>query len=140
MEELFDILIGIFFIVAAIAAKTGKKNGKKTVNVSKAASKVMRDVQYQKEELKAEAPVRTATPMTRMQTEKPRPVEKIESHFHEGRQDVPCPATEVRPMDRAKEHTVPAVPGLKMAFDRNTVLRGFVMSEILNRPRPGMRR
>ena len=137
MEDMFDILIGLFFVVVAVAAKMGKKTGKQTANTNKTATKVMRDVQFQKEEMKTQAPVQTAV---KAQTEKPKPVVKAEEHFHEGKQDVPCPATEARPMLRAQEQAVPEIPGLQMKFDRNTVLQGFVMSEILNRPRPGMRR
>ena len=66
------------------------------------------------------------------------------AHQHEGRQDIPCPAVE-RELPRIqakKEEKKPAatVPGLKLQFDQNAVLQGFVMSEILNRPRSGARR
>ena len=67
-------------------------------------------------------------------------------HEHEGKQGIPCPADE-REMNAARRsapQTMPApasaVPGLKLNFDRKTVLQAFVLSEVLNRPRSASRR
>ena len=66
------------------------------------------------------------------------------AHRHEGKSEALCPAIE-REMPRKKAEPVkapdvPTIPGLNLSFDRNTVVQGFVMSEILNRPRADMRR
>ena len=135
MEEMMDILFGLIVIVAAFAAKIGKQ--KATTNksaVSHEAAGNAHQAPQAKPQIKAAAPAAAAKTIAKQ------PVKVEEVHFHEGRQDVPCPATEARPMLRAQDQVVPEIPGLQMKFDRNTVLQGFVMSEILNRPRPGVRR
>lgn len=137
MEEMMDILFGLIVIVAAFAAKIGKQ--KATTNksaVSHEAAGNAHQAPQAKPQIKAAAPAAAAKTIAKQ------PVKVEEVHFHEGRQDVPCPATEKRPGERRNEkpENTPAISGLNLSFDRNTVLQGFVMSEILNRPRSGMRR
>lgn len=67
-----------------------------------------------------------------------------EAHVHEGK-PMPCPADErdrprPRPSDMSPSqgHAV-VIPGLALAFNKNTLLQGVIMSEILSRPRLGRR-
>ena len=69
-----------------------------------------------------------------------------EPHEHEGKQGIPCPADEreLRADQPVIQRKAPAatktVPGLKLNFDRDSVLQAFVLNEVLNRPRSASRR
>lgn len=157
-----DIVVGLIFVAAAILSSIAKnkKTAKNTEAYKSMRERHEKDVRandavLRMEEVKQEAKARPAAPAKPTYTAAPKPVpaatpkpvpaaavkKKEELHRHEGRQDVPCPKDEPRPSQRREEKpAAPAVPGLKLSFDRNSVVQGFVMSEILNRPRPGMRR
>lgn len=155
MEEMLELLLPLAVLVVSYLVKSSKS--KKAVIAHKEAARMRTTEGYlRQDETKYEQPtLRPAAPAaaTKIAEKKPEPEIKVQQvsmegltldHQHEGRQDVPCPAVEREmPHIRTEEKTQPnakSVPGLKLSFDRNTVLQGFVMSEILNRPRPGMRR
>jgi len=137
MEELMEVVFGLIVVAAAFAAKMGKQKATtKKYTASHTAAGNVYQATEDRPQIKAAAPAAAAKTVAKQ------PVKVVEEHFHEGRQDVPCPATEKRPGERRNENAsdAPAIPGLKLSFNRNAVLQGFVMSEILNRPRSGMRR
>ena len=153
MEGLLEIALPLLVLVISFVAKSSKS--KKAVIQHMEAAKVRTTESYlRREEMKQEQKLRPAAPAAVEKMPEKIPEKQPESkeqplfaeglaieHRHEGRQDVPCPADEIRPSQRvAQKPKVPMVPGLKLSFDRNSVVQGFVMSEILNRPRPGMRR
>lgn len=147
-----DILVGILFVIAAALLKnTQKMKNERAVQAYEAMRKSTDGLsranaaRIRQEEMKLERPKPVASAAVKNAVT-PEPVVKVreEVHHHEGKPDIPCPAME-REMPRIKakkktEASAPSIPGLNLSFDRKTVLQGFVMSEILNRPRPGMRR
>lgn len=151
MEELLELLLPLTVLVISYLAKSSKS--KKAVIAHKEAAKMRTTEGYLRQnETKYEQTLRPAAPaaVEKMAEKQPEikvqqvSMEGVSDHQHEGRQDVLCPAVEREmPRIRTEEKMQPKtknVPGLKLSFDRNAVLQGFVMSEILNRPRPGMRR
>lgn len=140
MEDLFGLLVAVIIFALSVASKSEKKQKKSAAANAFEPIRAEQFEQPQKTELKAAAPASAA----RQVTKKP-VLEHFESvpeaHQHEGKPDAPCPAEEPRPSQRHDEKpAAPSIPGLNLTFDRNSVVQGFVMSEILNRPRPGMRR
>ena len=147
-----DILVVILIAVAAALSKSAKKaKNKRAVQAfeamrgSPAKPAMTNDAQLRQAEMKLEQP-KPVAPAAAKNVVNPEPAEmaREEVHHHEGKPDIPCPAVE-REMPRIKveektEMPAPAIPGLNLEFNRNTVLQGFVMSEILNRPRSGLRR
>ena len=140
MEDLIGVLFAALIFAISTASKSKKRQKK---SAAARAYEPIRAEQFEKPiepELKAVAP--KAVPKTVNQ--KPEPVKRMTSefeHMHEGKAEAPCPAEEVRPAQRvAEQPAATGIPGLNLKFDRNAVLQGFVMNEILNRPRPGMRR
>lgn len=149
MEGLLELLLPLAVLVISYLAKSSKS--KKAVIAHKEAAKLRTTESYlRREEMQDEQKLRPAAPaaVTKIAEKQPEikaqpvPAESpVEKHHHEGRLEAPCPADEPRPSQRIKEKpAAPKVPGLQLSFDRNSVVQGFVMSEILNRPRPGMRR
>lgn len=138
MEEMMELIFGLIVVAAAFAAKMGKQKATtKKYTASHDAAGSMYQAPQEKPQIKAAAPAAAAKIV-----EKQQPVLQTEMHFHEGKKEAPCPVTEKRPSERRNENAAdaPVIPGLNLSFNRNTVLQGFVMSEILNRPRSGMRR
>lgn len=147
MEELLELALPLLVLVISFVAKSSKS--KKAVIQHMEAAKLRTTESYlRREEMQDEQKLRPAAPAAVEKMAEKQPEIKVQpvfaerdDHQHEGRLDVPCPADEPRPSQRLKEKpAVPVVPGIRLVFDRNSVLQGFVMSEILNRPRPGMRR
>lgn len=142
MEDLIESIAGILIVIVAFLVKSAqKKQRKETVSAQQAADTLRAEMSAHSEterKLKP-APPAAAARAAAMQS---MATADVPDHRHEGKSEAPCPATEKRPSERRDENAAaaPAIPGLKLTFDRNTVLQGFVMSEILNRPRPGMRR
>ena len=99
---------------------------------------------FEEKPLKPAAPAAAKKTVNAVQTQLD--LKKAEPHEHEGKQGIPCPADEREA--KAAQNTVPqtvpapapAVPGLKLNFDRDSVLQAFVLSEVLNRPRSASRR
>ncbi len=145
MEDLFGVLCAALIFLLSVASKSRKNKKKNTVQMHSAIPSEPQD-KPQEIELRAAAP-KAATPkaaakiVNDLQAAHVKQTPAALDHMHEGKAEAPCPAEEIRPSLRADEKpAAPAVPGLKLSFDRNSVVQGFVMSEILNRPRPGMRR
>ena len=142
-ESLLELLLPLIVVVFSFAARASKN--KKAVAAHRASSADFdarlrgTNAEPQKNETRMEQTLRPAAPAA-AKVAVTAPVTLQEEHFHEGRPEAPCPATEARPSERRETTAIPEIPGLKLSFDRNTVLQGFVMSEILNRPRPGARR
>lgn len=124
MEEIFEGVVGIAVVVIALLLKSTKKNKQKTK-----VNSILQKAQ-------------TEEAVIAQETVKPAVFEQ--PHEHEGKKDVPCPAEErekPRPVEnKVSVQPAPVIPGLNLKFDRNSVLQGVVMSEILNRPRVGRRR
>lgn len=140
MEDLFGVFLAIIAFAISAASKS-KKQQKKS-----AAAKAFEPIRAEQFEEPLEVELKPVAPAAaaKQVTNKPaaaQPETTLETHRHEGKQEIPCPADELRPSQRREEKpAAPSIPGLKLTFDRNSVVQGFVMSEILNRPRPGMRR
>lgn len=145
MEE---ILVVVIIAVATALSKSAKKvKSNKAVQYRKAYEAMQKaintqtlDAQLRMEETLDAAP----TPPAPEPAADQKPAPAVEMHQHEGKPDIPCPAIE-REKPRVKPETpqtpaAPVIPGLNLTFDRNSVVQGVVMSEILNRPRVGARR
>jgi len=144
MEELAELIVPFIFIIIAFLSKVkGKKTAKPKYSASfSKGNQTAENLHKMRSELEAAVQKKAAD-----ETKATAAAEQVsfEDHFHEGRQDVPCPAVEreaprPRPSEQKMPAAAPAVPGIKLSFDQNSVVHGFVMSEILNRPRPGTRR
>lgn len=137
-------LIGVFFAIIAFAISVAAKSKKSKSETAKTVSAfAVNEKAIESSQLKPAAPAGAAKVLEKQIKVEQSSMEMASDHQHEGRQDVPCPAVEremPRMQPKKKQTKTATVPGLNLAFDRNTVLQGFVMSEILNRPRSGMRR
>lgn len=140
MEDLFGVLFAALIFLLSVASKSQKNKKKNTVQMHSAIPSKPQD-KPQEIELRAAAPKAAAKIVNDLQAAHVKQTPAALDHIHEGKAEAPCPAEEIRPSLRVDEKpAAPAVPGLKLSFDRNSVVQGFLMSEILNRPRPGMRR
>lgn len=145
MEELLELIVPFIFVIVAALSKIKSKQSeqsRKRMDELSASAQTAREL-LRREQAEAQAAPRPVAPAAVSKVTEMPASQPVEEHFHEGRQDVPCPAVE-REMPRIqpekKQPKKVTVPGLNLAFDRNAVLQGFVMGEILNRPRPGVRR
>lgn len=150
-----DIVVAIVFLAIAVISRTAKrKKSARAVEAHRAMQEhytgdaKVSESKLRMEEMRSEASLKATPPVAAAkvvaQQEKSMKKTPVQDHVHEGRQDVLCPAEEREMLRQTpvspKKSDAPTIPGLNLKFDNNTVLQGFVMSEILNRPRSGMRR
>lgn len=152
METVFEMILPIAIIVISIIAKN--KNARKKA-MSKALVNMMREKAKETQQLNTPQPAEKAaaavvnTPSVAegvlhaapAEEGIKKPVEAVPDHEHEGK-DPSCPAlnpAQHRPALRAEteQKAAPApvqIPALNIAFDRQSVVQGVIMSEVLTRP------